>query len=99
MRLNVSKIKQSYQICQQPQLDSKKLNVIENDDNKINCVITRDSINIANENLAIIRILHSLLLNCSNLSSRQKLDYCKSERYFMKLFLNEIIKDFNLRSD
>ncbi|MFX1316308.1 MAG: hypothetical protein ACFE9T_10625 [Promethearchaeota archaeon] len=95
MRLNVSKIKQSYQIYQEPNFE--KLNLIENDNHKINCVITRDSINIENENLAIIRFLHSLLLNCSNLSNKQKLNYCKSERYFMKLYLNDIVKDSSQR--
>jgi len=93
MGLNVGKTKQSYLIHQQP--DFKKSSVIENENDKINCIITRDSIIIANENLAIIKILHSILLTNLNLNNKQKLDYCKSERFFMKLYLREIIKNLN----
>ncbi len=93
MGLNVGKIKQSYLIHQKP--DFKRSSVIENENDKINCIITRDLIIITNENLAIIKILHSLLLTNSNLTNKQKLDYCKSERFFMKLYLREIIKNLN----
>lgn len=97
MGLNVGKTKQSYLIHQKP--DFKKSSVIENENDKINCIITRDSIIIANENLAIIKILHCILLTNLNLNDKQKLDYCKSERFFMKLYLREIIKNLNSKDN
>jgi hypothetical protein len=42
------------------------------------------------ENYLILKELNSILLKCTNLSSRQKLDYCNSQRYFMKLYLKEL---------
>ena len=95
MSLNVGKIKQSEGIHLQP--DFNKSSVIKSKNNKIDCIITKDSIIIANENLAIITILHSLLLTNSDLNNKQKLDYCKSERYFMKLYLRELITNLNSR--
>ena len=44
------------------------------------------------ENLLILRKLHKILQNSQNLTDEQKLDYCKSERYFMKLYLKEIAR-------
>lgn len=31
--------------------------------------------------------IHSLLLECEHLNNQQKLEYCNSERYFMKIYL------------
>jgi len=36
--------------------------------------------------------IHLILLNNKNLSNREKLDYCKKERNYIKQFLKEIIK-------
>ena len=36
--------------------------------------------------------VHFFLLNNKELTNNQKLDYCSIERYFMKLYLKEIIK-------
>ncbi len=47
---------------------------------------------LKNENLVIITEIQSILQNCSNLTDKQKLDYCNSQRYFMKLYLKEIKK-------
>ena len=91
MGLRVGNIKHSDIIYQQP--DFKKSSGFENENDKINCIITRDSIIISNERFAIIKILHSILLTNSNLTNNQKLDYCKSERYFMKLYLGDIVKN------
>ena len=36
--------------------------------------------------------VHFFLLNNKELTNNQKLDYCSIERYFMKLYLREIMK-------
>lgn len=46
--------------------------------------------NICDENLTTLQKIHAILLNCSNLSKKQKLEFCESERYFMKLYLNKL---------
>ncbi len=45
-----------------------------------------------NENYTILKEIHEILENCSNLTDKQRLDYCKSQRFFMKLYLREINK-------
>ena len=50
--------------------------------------------NICDENLITLQKIHAILLNCSNLSKKQKLEFCDSERYFMKLYLQKL-KDNN----
>ena len=44
------------------------------------------------EHLLTLRKLHKILKNGQNLSDKQKLDFCDSERYFMKLYLRELNK-------
>jgi len=46
--------------------------------------------NICDENLITLQKIHAILLNCSNLSKKQKLKFCESERYFMKLYLQKL---------
>jgi len=46
--------------------------------------------NICDENLITLQKIHAILLNCSNLSKKQKLEFCDSERYFMKLYLKKL---------
>ena len=41
--------------------------------------------------LAISNDIQSILSNCPDLSTSQKLDYCNSQRYFMKLYLRNIV--------
>jgi len=50
--------------------------------------------NFCDENLTTLQKIHAILLNCSNLSKKQKLEFCESERYFMKLYLKKL-KDNN----
>jgi len=45
-----------------------------------------------NENYTILKEIHEILENCSNLTDKQRLDYCESQRFFMKLYLREINK-------
>lgn len=49
--------------------------------------------NICDENLITLQKIHAILLNCSNLSKKQKLEFCDSERYFMKLYLQKLKDD------
>ncbi|MFW9882727.1 MAG: hypothetical protein ACFFG0_57420 [Candidatus Thorarchaeota archaeon] len=48
--------------------------------------------NICDENLSTLNKIHAILLNCSNLSKKQKSEFCESERYFMKLYLSKLKK-------
>lgn len=45
---------------------------------------------LCDENLTSLKKIHAILLNCSNLSKNQKLEFCESERYFMKLYLRQL---------
>jgi hypothetical protein len=45
---------------------------------------------ICDENLISLKKIHAILLNCINLNEKEKLDFCNSERYFMKLYLKEL---------
>ncbi|MFW9822594.1 MAG: hypothetical protein ACFFE4_06650 [Candidatus Thorarchaeota archaeon] len=44
------------------------------------------------ENLTTMKKLHAILLNCINLTEKQKLEFAESERFFMKLHLQNILK-------
>ncbi len=46
--------------------------------------------NLCDENLTTLKKIHAILLNCINLSKQQKLEFCESERYFMKLYLKKL---------
>ena len=45
---------------------------------------------ICDENLTTLQKIHAILLNCVNLSKKQKLEFCESERYFMKQYLKKL---------
>lgn len=47
---------------------------------------------ICDENLTTLQKIHAILLNCINLSKKQKLEFAESERYFMKLYLKKVLK-------
>jgi len=52
---------------------------------------------ICDENLIALKKIHAILLNCLNLNEKEKLEFCNSERYFMKLYLKKLnnkLKDF-----
>lgn len=46
--------------------------------------------NIHNDNLEMVKDLQNIIQNCSNLSRKEIWDYCKSQRYFMKLYLEKL---------
>jgi len=51
--------------------------------------------NPEDEYLAISNDLHTILSNCSEFSNSQKLDFCNNQRYFMKLYLKELLTKLN----
>jgi hypothetical protein len=46
---------------------------------------------ICDENLTTLQKIHAILLNCVNLSKKQKMEFAESERYFMKLYLKKLL--------
>jgi hypothetical protein len=48
-----------------------------------------------NEYLSISNDIHSILCNCSELTNTQKLNFCNNQRYFMKLYLKELVIKVN----
>jgi hypothetical protein len=45
---------------------------------------------IIDENIITLKKVHAILLNCINLTKKQKLAFAESERYFMKLYLKKL---------
>jgi hypothetical protein len=56
---------------------------------KINIYIKREPKRTTNEYLAILKQL-DILLNSQAITDAQRRDYCKSQRYFMKLYLKKM---------
>jgi hypothetical protein len=42
------------------------------------------------ENLSTLQKIHAILLNCINLTQKEKLEFANSQRYFMKLYLQKL---------
>ncbi len=57
--------------------------------------LERKSHDPKDEYLIISHDIHSILSNCSNLTNNQKLEFCNSQRYFMKLFLKDMLIKIN----
>ncbi len=77
-------------------------NFIENQDNSLNKINKNYISNLGsnltdskNEYLAISNDIHSILSNCPDLTNNQKLDFCTNQRYFMKLYLKEVLIQIN----
>ncbi|MFX1379191.1 MAG: hypothetical protein ACFFA4_08850 [Promethearchaeota archaeon] len=47
--------------------------------------------NPEDEYLAISNDIHAILSNCTEFSNSEKLDFCNNQRYFMKLYLKELL--------
>ncbi len=45
--------------------------------------------------LAILNDIHTILSNSSEFSNFQRLDFCNNQRYFMKLYLKELLLKLN----
>ena len=46
---------------------------------------------VMDENLITLKKVHAILLNCINLTKKQKLEFAESERFFMKLHLKKLL--------
>ncbi|MFO7794538.1 MAG: hypothetical protein ACQERB_13115 [Promethearchaeati archaeon] len=46
--------------------------------------------NTVNANLEMAKDLQNIIKNCSNLTGKETWGYCKSQRYFMKLYLQHL---------
>ena len=44
----------------------------------------------SDENLTTLQKIHAILLNCINLSQKEKLEFANSQRYFNKLYLQKL---------
>jgi hypothetical protein len=44
------------------------------------------------DNLTLMNEIQAILRECSHLNPEQRLLYCQSQRYFMKLYLREVNK-------
>jgi hypothetical protein len=45
------------------------------------------------ENLRLLGEIQKVLQRCTNLTDKQRLMYCESQRYFMKTYLREMSKE------
>ena len=60
-------------------------------DNEPKDLIVEDLGEVIDENLITLKKVHSILLNCINLTKKQKLEFAESERFFMKLHLKKLL--------
>lgn len=51
------------------------------------------------EYLTISNEIHLVLSGCPDLTKNQKLDYCSSQRYFMKMYMKEIMTRLKLKKN
>lgn len=71
-----------------------KENFKENSANQLDTVVSGFN-DAKNEYLAISNDIHSILSNCLELTNNQKLDFCDNQRYYMKLYLKEVLIQIN----
>ena len=78
----------------EPEKEEKR--ELERKDENIDLVKIRDGpkegivVDNVDEDLVTIHKIHSILLNCINLSKKDELEFCNSQRYFMKLYLKKM---------
>jgi len=71
------------------ELDMSQVNSI-NEGKEPHDLINQNIENICDDNLITLGKIHAILINCINLSKKQKLEFADSERYFMKLYLKKL---------
>ncbi|KKM49754.1 hypothetical protein LCGC14_1556640 [marine sediment metagenome] len=49
--------------------------------------------NFCDENFSMLQKIHSILLNCSNMSQNQKREFSQNERFFMKQYLQKLLNE------
>jgi hypothetical protein len=89
---SLSEYKKKYPIESVCENKGPSLNLIKNNEIKRS---EYKSNNSKKEYLAISNDIHSILSNCSELTNSQKLDFCTNQRYFMKLYLKQVIIKLN----
>lgn len=60
-------------------------------DSKLQIHLEDEFEELIDENLVTLKKIHSILLNCVNLTKKQKLEFAESERFFMKLHLKKLL--------
>ena len=65
---------------------------LNNYENKIEIIIKPEAEKTTQDYLEILKKLKNMLLN-PTLTNEQRKDFCKTQRYFMKLYLKEVKKD------
>lgn len=60
-----------------------------NIDNEVKCFLNQKFRVDKNMCLLMLNRVRSILINCPDLTNKQKFDYCRIERYFMKSYLKE----------
>ena len=75
--------------------NENKVNFFEDINDKEIITSKYKATNSKNEHLGILNDIHSILSNCSELTSNQKLDFCSSQRHFMKLYLKKVLIQIN----
>jgi len=48
---------------------------------------------LCEENFDMLQKVHAILINCSNLSTEQKREFCINERYYMKQYLQKLLDE------
>ena len=48
---------------------------------------------LCDENFSMLQKIHSVLINCSNMSQNQKREFCENERFFMKQYLQKLLNE------
>jgi hypothetical protein len=90
---SLNEYKKKFTIESFTQINEPSADIIDNTGNKKSQYNIEDP---KDEYLAISNDIHSILSNCSELSTSQKLDFCTNQRYFMKLFLKDLIIKLNI---
>ncbi|MFX1568414.1 MAG: hypothetical protein ACFFCV_08605 [Promethearchaeota archaeon] len=81
-------------------IEPRNVTNIVNEINKGQFNNVRDNVkDSTSEYLSISNDIHSILSNCPDLTNTQKLDFCNNQRYFMKLYLKEILIKINTSLD
>lgn len=72
--------------------DSKEKNFLPQDLEKNTPQELEENLDdLIDENLLTLKKVHAILLNCINLTRKQKLEFAESERFFMKLHLKKLV--------
>ncbi len=78
-------------------INSGKTQVGDNNSNSnlVNDLIIQECDIAKKEYFIIVEDIHTLLKNCKELSNNEKLDYCNSERFYMKKYLENVLIKVN----